>query len=295
MQKKLLFIFNPVAGKNKINSYLSGIISAFCEKNYDVHIYASKAKNDMYNYFRKYNQDYELIIVSGGDGSLNEIVNAYMKSNYKPVIGYIPAGTTNDFSKNLDLPADMSECAKRIINGNIMTCDLGLFNRHSYFTYVAAFGSISEISYSTPQASKNILGQNAYVVEGLKQLVNLKKFHLKIEYDGGIIEDDFCHGMVSNSKSIGGIKFYKEYELSLSDGKFECLFIKYPNNPIDMQQIVTSIATVSFNNSHFYQFQTSKLKITSEEKVNWTLDGEYAGSSKTTTIDNCHKVIKFKI
>lgn len=291
---KLFLIFNPVSGKKSANTHLADIIDIFCKNDYEVTIYASQKRNDIKNQLINLEDIYNLAVVIGGDGSLNEAVSAYMENSNLPPLGYIPAGSTNDFAKSLKLSTSQKECAKAIASGNDFNCDIGYFN-NNYFTYVAAFGSISEVSYSTPQASKNILGHNAYVVEGLKQVLNMKKYRMKIAYDDQIIEDEFCYGMISNSSSIGGFKFYKENTYSLDDGEFECMFIKYPNNPLDLSQVYYALQHHEYKESlRIYHFKTSKLTISSPKDVKWTLDGEFAGKHKDVEITCLNKVITFR-
>ncbi|MDF9837673.1 MULTISPECIES: diacylglycerol kinase family protein [unclassified Breznakia] len=287
-------IYNPVAGKNGLKADLSNIVELFCKHDYELIVYATAKKDDAYKKMKAVGEIYPFIICSGGDGTLNEVVSAYHELQHKPKLAYLPSGTTNDFAKSLKLNTNLIKQTKKILhNPETMQCDIGLFNNHC-FMYVAAFGSISEVSYSTSQASKNILGHTAYLIEGLKQFIKLKKYAMKVTYDDGIIEDEFCLGMITNSLSVGGFSFFKEKDISLNDGYLECIFIKNPNNPLDLQQIISALTSKKYEKCNLvYTFKSKNIKIEATKNIKWTLDGEYGGKHKDCSIQNIQKEITF--
>lgn len=290
--KKILFVYNPVAGKGNIKNKLSKIIEAFSSDENTLITYATKANNDAYHHIVQFGQQFDRIICSGGDGTLNETINACMEIAYKGKLGYIPTGTVNDFSKSIKMETNLDRLLDNFNTEiHFQSIDVGKLNER-YFVYVAAFGSVSEVSYSTPQNTKNSIGKVAYILEGLKKLTRQDKIHMRIEYDDGIIEDDFCLGLITNSLFIGGMNFFKEDEISLDDGYFECIFIKYPKGPITLNQTLFDITTRNFENTDkMYAFKTKTLRITSKKKVKWTVDGEYGGTYKDATITNYQKAI----
>lgn len=290
--KKILFVYNPVAGKGNIKNKLSKIIEAFSSDENTLITYATKANNDAYHHIVQFGQQFDRIICSGGDGTLNETINACMEIAYKGKLGYIPTGTVNDFSKSIKMETNLDRLLDNFNTEiHFQNIDVGKLNER-YFVYVAAFGSVSEVSYSTPQNTKNTIGKVAYILEGLKKLTRQDKIHMRIEYDDGIIEDDFCLGLITNSLFIGGMNFFKEDEISLDDGYFECIFIKYPKGPITLNQTLFDITTRNFENTDkMYAFKTKTLRITSKKKVKWTVDGEYGGTYKYATITNYQKAI----
>lgn len=286
MKKRLLFIYNPYAGKSKIKNYLSDIVEMFVKAEYEVIIYATRGKGDARKIAKTKlsKEDFDLVVCSGGDGTLNEVIGGVMESGKSINIGYIPSGTTNDFAYNLDLPKNnMVHAAKVAIAGDPFPCDIGSFDG-VYFTYTAAFGIFTDTSYETPQATKNTLGKLAYILEGIKRLPNWKSYTMEIKCGDKVITDNFIYGMVANSESIGGIKGLAGKDVILDDGLFEGIFIKTPQNVLDFQGIINDLLTGKLGGEHIYSFPVSDITITSEEPVPWAIDGEFGGELLTVHI-----------
>ena len=203
MNKKMLFVFNPKAGKGKIKTNLLEIVDIFNKGGYEVTIYSTQKPRDAYEKAKEYEDKVDLIVCSGGDGTLDEVVTGIMEKKSSVPIGYIPAGSTNDFANSLFMPKSMTEAASMIMEEELYHCDIGRFNNQS-FTYIAAFGLFTDVAYQTDQDLKNILGHVAYLLEGVKRLFDIKSYHMKIESEEVNAEDDFIFGMVTNSRSVGG-------------------------------------------------------------------------------------------
>ncbi|NBL00073.1 MAG: diacylglycerol kinase family lipid kinase [Erysipelotrichia bacterium] len=292
MKKKLLFILNATAGKATIKNKLYDITDIFIKYDYEVSIHPTQAKNDAYLYSLENIDDYDLIVCSGGDGTLNEVIHAYMEKQAKQPFAYIPTGTTNDFATTINLSKNPITCAKQIMEGSLSAIDIGEINSLP-FVYIAAFGFFSDVSYTTSQASKNILGHSAYVLEGMKQFMNMKEYPLKISYDENVIEDSFCYGMITNTLSVGGIHFFNEQDIDLDDGYFECLFIKRPNNPLDLQQLLQAFISKDVRKcSRVTIFKAKNIVIESEQPLAWTIDGEYGGTMQKSVIKNHQGALK---
>ena len=215
MSKKMLFIYNPMAGKEQIKNKLSEIIQIFCKEGFEVTIFATRGREDATKIIEKKGERYDYIVCSGGDGTMNEVATGLMKLEKRPICGYIPAGTVNDFASSLKIPRVMKNAASLIADGDVFNCDMGKFNDR-YFTYVAGFGAFTEVSYQTPQEWKNALGKAAYFIEALKHIADIKPHHMKIEYDGGVIEDEFILGLISNSVSVAGYKYYEKKNIKMA-------------------------------------------------------------------------------
>ncbi|MBD5451530.1 MAG: YegS/Rv2252/BmrU family lipid kinase [Lachnospiraceae bacterium] len=285
MSKKALFIVNPHSGKGLIKNHLLEITDILVKADYEVTVYPTQSRGDAEQKVRERDRDYALVVCSGGDGTLDEIVTGMIESGFKTTIGYIPAGSTNDFAKSLKIPSTMKKAAEIITQGNIFSCDVGHFNR-DVFVYVAAFGLFTEVSYETPQEMKNILGHMAYLLEGVKQLTNIKSYLIKVTYvsetgEEVVIEDDFIYGMVTNSHSVGGFKSIAgnvfKGTVDLNDGLFEVTLIKVPKNPMELNSILAALTIADIDTQYMYNFKSGKLTFESEEEVAWTLDGEYGG------------------
>ena len=238
---------------------------------------------------------------SGGDGTLDEIVTGMLQSGFKTTIGYIPAGSTNDFANSLKLPASMKKAAEIVAGGEIFPCDAGLFN-NDIFVYIAAFGLFTEVSYGTPQEMKNMLGHMAYILEGVKHLQNIKSYHMKVVCKDGepspaeqTIEDDFIFGMVTNSLSVGGFKGITGKNVLLNDGLFEVVLIKRPRNPMELNAILSALVSEKFDTNLMYSFKAGGLYIEAQDEVAWTLDGEFGGKHRTVTLKNKQKAIDIMV
>ena len=290
MKKRMLFVFNPKAGKGRIKMHLLDIVDIFNKGGYEVIIRATQGPKDAYEQVKEYADQVDLIACSGGDGTLDEVVTGIVEVGSQTPIGYIPAGSTNDFANSLFMPKSMTAAASMIMEEQIYHCDIGKFNNQT-FAYVAAFGLFTNVSYETDQDLKNILGHVAYVLEGMKQLFEVKSYHLKVTSDELTVENDFIYGMISNSRSVGGFKNLTGKNVDMNDGLFEVTLITTPKNPMDMQEIIAGLMSGKDNSDLIYTFKTSRIRIQSDEAVAWTLDGEYGGDHKEVEIRNLHRAL----
>jgi len=285
MKKKLLFIYNPHAGKGKIKSWLSDVIEMYVKYDYEVTTYTTLGKGSGTKIVEDcLSKDvYNRIVCSGGDGTLNEVISGVMHCNANIPVGYIPSGTTNDFAHTLTLPKQMLKAAKVAIKGREFPFDVGVING-KFFTYTAAFGLFTDASYETPQSSKNILGRLAYILEGVKRLPNWKSYKMEITCEDIRIEDNFIFGMVTNSTSVGGFKGITGKDVLLDDGYFEGVFIKTPQNVLDFQSIINDLLTGKLNSDLIYSFPVKNIQLVSKELVPWTTDGEFGGEYNNINI-----------
>lgn len=292
---KVLLIVNPIAGKMKINSEILTIVNSLCRKNYSVNIYTTAGKGDGEAIVINEAQYYDLIICCGGDGTFNEIVSGCMKLPLDiniPLIGYIPSGTTNDMATTLKLSTDIKTAIRNIINGDKFRLDVGSFNDDKYFTYVASFGAFTKTSYNTPQSLKNAFGHFAYVLEGAKDLYNIRPYHMTVKCCKEEIEDDFIFGSITNATSIGGILKFDDSGVDLSDGIFEVVLIRQPQNPIELNNLIISITKQDFtNNKNIFFKSTPYVEFEIDEMIPWTIDGEFAGDYNNVQILNLLKAI----
>lgn len=291
--RKIYFIYNPHSGKEQISSKLNEIIRILAEKDNELTVVPTIGYLDAMERITNLRDDYDLVICSGGDGTLDEVVTGMMKrpKERRIPIGYIPAGTTNDFARSLGIPRNMPEAARCAMNGKAFACDMGSFNEDS-FVYIASFGIFTEVSYSTRQEVKNVLGHMAYILEGMKSLYNIRSYKMKISSDEMDFEGDFLFGMVTNSKSVAGFQGLVKGDVQFDDGVYEVTFIKRPKNPLEIQEILAALLVEKIDSKYMYSFRTKKLIIESEEMVSWTLDGEFGGEHKKVVIENNQKAVE---
>ena len=289
--KRILFVYNPKAGKAKIRNKLSDIIDVFARSGYSIVVHPTQGQGDAREVVKNREKGaYDLIVCSGGDGTLDEVVAGMMQTQEHLPVGYIPAGSTNDFAKSLGISSNMVAAAETIVKGRVFSCDIGRFNE-GLFVYVAAFGMFTEVSYATDQQMKNMLGHMAYLLEGVKSLSTIKSYVMRIESEEEIIEGDFIFGMVTNSISVGGFKNITGKDVELDDGKFEVLLVKRPVTYVELDNTVASLVVPKFDAQCIQYLKTSCLRIYSKEKISWTLDGEFGGEHKEVVIENLQKVL----
>lgn len=290
--KRLLFIYNPQAGKGVIKPHLANVLDTFTKAGYLVTVWPTQGKADATHVAARQGWWYDRIVCCGGDGTLSETVSGLLTLESPPALGYIPAGTTNDFSKNLGLPRGIEKAASTAVEGVPRPCDMGKFNDRN-FVYVAAFGVFTDVSYDTPQEFKNAFGHLAYVLEGATKLGDLGRgCHMTVEHDGEALEDDFVYGMVTNTNSVGGFKIFPPSQVSLDDGVFEVVLVRQPKNVAELQDAFLALAKQDASGSRqVAAFHAKRLKFTAAEAVPWTLDGEYGGAPKSAVIENLSQTI----
>lgn len=297
--KKLLFVYNPRAGKEMLKPRLSDVLDIFVKAGYEVTVHPTQAYRDAYYQIKEYEVGkYDLIACSGGDGTIDEVATGMMKRREmgKDVVpvGYIPAGTTNDFAKSLHIPRKPLAAADNAVKGVPFPCDIGKFN-DSVFVYIAAFGIFTDVSYETDQAVKNVLGHMAYILEGAKRIFNIPSYKIKVEHDRKVIEDEFIFGMVTNSRSVGGFSNMVGKNIVFDDGLFEVTLIKTPKNPIALQEIIAALLIEQVDTKHMYTFKTKKITFDSVEEIPWTLDGEFGGEQDYVEIENVQKAMEIMV
>lgn len=292
--KKILFIYNAHAGKATVKSKLADLIDMMVKYGYQVTCRPTQWSGDATEQIGQEGAEYDLIVCSGGDGTLDEVVTGMMGIEEKKPIGYIPMGSTNDFANSLRLPKNVMKAAEIALGGHRFACDVGQFN-DNYFIYVAAFGIFTEVSYQTNQELKNLLGHAAYILEGAKSLLDLTAYEMRVEYEDTVLEGEFIFGMVTNSISVGGFKKIAGKNVLLDDGVFEVTLIRRPKNPLELNEIVTSLLSRVDNTELIYSFKTGEIRFDTEIEVPWTLDGEYGGAHQQAVIKNWHRAVEIMV
>lgn len=293
-KKRLLFVFNPHSGKAQIKNQLLDIVDIMVKAGYEVTAHPTQARGDAAAKVECDAGEYDLVVCCGGDGTLDEAVTGMMHRGEKVPLGYIPAGSTNDFATSLGIPKEMPKAAETAVFGNRFPCDVGCFNG-DYFVYVAAFGLFTEVSYKTSQEWKNVLGHAAYILEGARHLHDIPSYLLEVEYDNVRIQDEFVYGMITNSTSVGGFKGMTGKNVKLDDGLFEVTLIKKPKNPIELNEIIASLINLVDDTDKVYSFKTSEVRFCGRGAISWTLDGEYGGAHTEVVIRNLHQAVEIMV
>ena len=290
--KTMLFIMNPYSGMRKANRYLSDIISLFNRADYEVNIRMTTGPGDAAAFALTYSKDVDLVVCCGGDGTLNETITGMIRAGSQGALGYIPAGSTNDFASSLKLSTNVMQAAQDILEGQPTPYDVGRFGDR-YFAYVASFGAFTKSSYATPQSVKNALGHTAYVLEGISELSQIRKFHVRMELEDDIVEDDFLFGCISNSTSIGGVLTLDPNQVDMADGLFEIFLVRAPRSLAEISECLVALQTQRYNNCAMITFGPArKIQITADETMPWTLDGEKFDGQSQIEVENIQHAIR---
>lgn len=290
--KKLMLIVNPHAGRQQFKGFLLSLLDMFYTGGFEPTVFPTQNKAHTLETVRTRAEGFDLVVCCGGDGTLNEVISGLMTCPCPPPLGYIPSGTTNDLATSLGIPKDALEAGRAILEGAPFSYDIGRFNER-YFSYVAAFGAFTSVSYQTPQALKNTLGHMAYVLEGMKRLPEIQSSRLKITYDGQAVEDDYVFGAVTNSTSIAGLFRLRAEEVDFADGLFEVMLIRAPQNVMELRRILSGLLTQIHDREYVHFFHTASLRVEAlGAPVAWSLDGEDGRPQSQAEIRNLPSALR---
>lgn len=290
----LLFVYNPHSGMQTISRKLAEIVSIWTAVGFDVTVHPTQGSGDCRQTVARLAIGFDRVVVAGGDGTHNEAVNGLLDIDYRSPYGYIPCGSTNDFSHSVGIPIQIPAAAKNCLYGTPFAYDIGMMNNRA-FTYVAGFGAFTEVTYSTPQQQKNTLGYAAYIISALSSLQNIVPYHVKYASKEKSGEGEYVLGLVTNTLQVGGMKNILPQDIALNDGVFEVILVKNPRNPLELNKILMSAMKHDFYADCFEYFKTSQIVFESKSPLSWTLDGENGGSHYKTEISCLKQALKILI
>lgn len=290
--KKLLLILNPCSGKKKASHALADVVNVFNRGGYDVTVYITAARGDATKVVAQRAPEFDLVVCAGGDGTFNETISGLLAGGHDTPIGYLPAGSTNDFASSLHLSKNLVEAARDIVEGTPRRLDVGRFNDR-YFSYVASFGAFTRASYATSQNVKNALGHLAYLLSGIKELAYIRSRRLRFTLDDGrVLEDEYIFGAISNSTSVAGILTLSEDLVDMNDGVFELLLVRKPENLLELNDCVLALTTQDYHTPMLTFTSARSVEIEAPEDMDWTLDGEREPGSAHCRAENLHDAIR---
>ena len=289
--KKVLFIMNPFSGQKRAARYLPEIIQMFNQAGCAVTVHITSGQADATLAVERLGAGMDLIVCCGGDGTLNETVTGLLNLGADIPLGYIPAGTTNDFASSLKLSLTPLQAAQDILLGEPVPYDVGRFNGR-YFSYVASFGAFTKSSYIVPQNIKNAMGHAAYVLGGISELSQIRKEHLRLEIDGDVVEDDFFFGAICNSTSIGGILSLDPKQVDMSDGLFEVFLVRAARSLAELTECIQALQNQTYNCSMITFRSARSVKVYANPNMAWSLDGERENGHEEVTVENLHRAIR---
>lgn len=290
--KKLLLILNPCSGKKKASHALADVVNVFNRGGYDVTVYITAARGDATKVVAQRAPEFDLVVCAGGDGTFNETISGLLAGGHDTPIGYLPAGSTNDFASSLHLSKNLVEAARDIVEGTPRRLDVGRFNDR-YFSYVASFGAFTRASYATSQNVKNALGHLAYILSGIKELAYIRSRRLRFTLDDGrVLEDEYIFGAISNSTSVAGILTLSEDLVDMNDGVFELLLVRKPENLLELNDCVLALTTQDYHTPMLTFTSARSVEIEAPEDMDWTLDGERETGRAHCRAENLHDAIR---
>ena len=289
--KKMLFVMNPYSGMRKANRYLADILALFNRADYEVIVHMTAGQGDAARIVAERCSGVDLVVCCGGDGTFNETISGMLYAGVQIPVGYIPAGSTNDFANSLKLSVNIMQAAEDIISGEPVAYDVGRFGQR-YFSYVASFGAFTRASYSTPQSIKNTVGHVAYLLEGINELSQIKNEHVRMELDGQVVEDDFLFGAISNSTSLAGIVSLNPELVDMADGEFEIILIRAPRNLTEITECIAAVQSQKYSCAMITFRRAKKIRIFASSDMPWTLDGEREEGHSCVDAENLHHAIR---
>ena len=289
--KRMLFVMNPYSGMRRAVKYLADIIAMFNRAGYEVITHMTAGQGDAAEVVERTAKNVDLVVCCGGDGTLNETISGLVRCGADVPVGYIPAGSTNDFASSLKLSTNILQAAQDILEGQPVPYDVGKFGDR-YFAYVASFGAFTRSSYITPQNIKNALGHTAYVLEGISELSQIRKEHVRMEIDGQVVEDDFLFGAISNSTSVGGVLTLDPKQVDMADGKFEILLVRAPVDLLEISECIKAVQSQKYNCAMITFRSARKIRIFADPAMPWTLDGEREEGHAQVDAENIHHAIR---
>lgn len=287
--KRVLLILNPTAGKRASRAQIFPIVDGLTRGGWEVTVHPTQYAGDAERIARERGGDFDLVVCSGGDGTMSETVGGILRGGHEVDLGYIPTGTTNDFAGSLRLPMKPSEALRVILLGKPSGLDVGLLNDEAYFTYLAAFGVLTQVSYTTSQDQKNMFGRAAYFVEGIRQLSTMQSVPMRVTSGGLSIEGDFVLGFVSNTTSMAGFIHLDKDHVLHDDGLFEVMLVRDPGSPGALARVMLEVINQVYDEEYIHLFRGSDITFEAGEPVAWGLDGENGGEHRTAVIRNLNK------
>ena len=289
--KKLLFIVNPVAGRKLYKKVFPEMIQEFMEAGYLVTTYLTQSPSDAERYAALCGADYDRVVCLGGDGTFAQVVAGLKQCGKDMPVGYIPAGSSNDFGALHGLSTDLVTAAHDAVTGGVKAVDCGTFN-DKLFIYVAAFGAFVATSYVTPQDLKNALGRPAYFLDVMRELPRIKAEHMKVTANGQTFEGNYIFGAITNNTSVSGVVSLPEGTVVTVDGEFEVVLIENLKTLPELSDTVYSVLSGDFISKNITFFHASELTIEADNPIDWTLDGEYHQGDLVVKIENHKQSLK---
>lgn len=270
---KVLLIYNPFSGNCLFKNSLDYVIEKFQAKGMQIIPYRTskiEALEEMLSHIEL--NEYKKVIIAGGDGTINQVVNGLLKNQIDVPIAIFPVGTANDFATYFNIPNTVKEYTKIALSEHYTHADIGLVN-DMYFVNVASLGFLIDISQRTDSWAKNTLGVLSYYLKGIEEFANIKPINVQVESAEYNFEGEIYFMLIMNGKSAGGFKKIAP-KASASDGLFDIIIFK--KCPIfELMPLVVQVLKGEHTESqHVVHFQTPELNVNCDVNAGTDMDGE---------------------
>mgnify|MGYP002376299643 CR=1 FL=1 len=274
--KRARIIYNPTSGRELFKKHIANVLQKLEVAGYEASCHATTAAGDAINAAKiAVERKYDIVIAAGGDGTINEVVNGLAEQEYRPKLGVIPVGTTNDFARALHIPRDIEAAVDIIVKGDTIPVDIGKMN-DSYFINIAGGGRLTELTYEVPSKLKTMLGQLAYYMKGIEMLPSIRATEMSIEYDGKLFEGEAMLFLIGLTNSVGGFEKLAP-DSSVNDGLFSLIILKKTNLAEFIRVVTAAITGNHINDPNVIYTSANRIKVNSTEKMQLNIDGEFGG------------------
>jgi diacylglycerol kinase (ATP) len=277
MRKRARLIYNPTSGREEMKKRLPDILQRLERGGLETSTHATIGEGDAtMAAARAVDDGFDVVIAAGGDGTLCEVINGIAEKSYRPQLGILPLGTTNDFARALNIPRNWEQACDLIVKRHTMDIDVGKLNNR-YFINIAGGGSMTELTYEVPSKLKTMIGQLAYYMKGIEKLPRLRPIELYIKSKEKTLHEEVMLFLISNSTSVAGFEKLSP-DASMNDGLFDVLILKRCNLAEFIRVVSMALRGEHMNDPNVIYFQTKKIEVNSPDYVQLNLDGEFGGT-----------------
>lgn len=280
--KRARIIYNPTSGREIFKKYLPDVLDQLETAGYETSCHATKGPGDATKAAKTaVERKYDVVIAAGGDGTLNEVVNGLAEQEYRPKLGVIPVGTTNDFARALRIPRDIMGATEVIVKGETIPIDIGRMTNEEtkkHFINIGGGGRLTELTYEVPIKLKTILGQLAYYLKGIEMLPSIKASEVRLEYDGKVFEGEVMLFLIALTNSVGGFEKLAP-DASINDGYFTLIALEKTNLADFIRLATLALRGEHINDPKVIYTKAKNIKVTSPQEVLINLDGELGGKT----------------
>ena len=269
--KKVRFTYNPFSGEGSILNKIDKIIEIHEERDYQIVPFRISKNKGIKEALEIVDESYSYILIAGGDGTVDVLLNAMKEKGLNLPIGILPVGTANDFGKFINIPQDIEEACKQILSSKPVKVDIGKINDR-YFINVASTGLFTDVSQKTDVTLKNAIGKLAYYIKGIEELPNFRKLKIKLKSKEVDYNGEMYLMLIFNGQTAGNFKLATRS--SAMDGLLDVIVIKAVQIFEVLPLFIKVLKGEHLDSNKVIYFKTNDLYIECEEGIVTDIDGE---------------------